>query len=578
MKKYIATLVALIMIFFVFTIVSPVSVFAEEDDGYDFSANVPDDAFDGKYTDFKGNDDSVTRVFDNGSVSTKNKDGSVTAVDYKGNQYSEDKDGNSSVRTTDGYVATEYKDGRQSLTEPNGKTTTFNTDGSFTESFNSLGVSVDYDTNGRCVGVGFTESDERIGTDEGGAYLNGEVIGPNGATMKVTDEGMSLVTPGGTKAEYSYKGFSDSNGGRVETMNVTWANGASVSSTLTTTANRDKNGIFTGNTLFGEGSFTAPTGDQWDYAMEAGYDKDGKPTSLDNNVTQFTSSDGCTLWRDLNTEAWEFRDPATGDKIVVDQNGNLTEYKDGVGNNWNVSYDEDGNVTSADITYPDGAKFVRNPDGSGTFTLPDGTKYESDDKGNLTKDGVPIKNDGQWVQNRRDETKPDDIVGYWQLKETNVTPCEDEIGTDAYASWYYSASELSHSTRVSRPKTDYHGAGSATMFVSCSAPPQIIRSDEDVIMHLSVELSCEGDYLLWSIYGAVGYGKPNDERNGIMYNDPTRFAATEDGAENRVYLDTIGNTPCPEATVHHVFGKGVPKRRRNGNPILFRRRIYTVDL
>ena len=94
------------------------------------------------------------------------------------------------------------------------------------------------------------------------------------------------------------------------------------------------------------------------------------------------------------------------------------------------------------------------------------------------------------------------------------------------------------------------------MSVSCSAPPQIIRPDEDVVMHLSEELSCEGDYQLWTMSGAVGYGKPNDERNGIMYNTPTRFEATEEGAGNKVYLDTIGNTPCPEATVHHAFGKG----------------------
>ncbi|MBQ7131088.1 MAG: zinc ribbon domain-containing protein [Oscillospiraceae bacterium] len=155
-----------------------------------------------------------------------------------------------------------------------------------------------------------------------------------------------------------------------------------------------------------------------------------------------------------------------------------------------------------------------------------------------------------------EDDKPKEENGYWQLKETNVTPREDEIGTDGYASFYYSASELSHTTRVSIPETDYHDAGSATMSVSCSAPPQIIRPDEDVIMHLSVELSCEGYYLLWSMYGDVGCGEPNDERNGIMYNDPIYFAATEEGAKYRVYLDTIGNTPCPEATVHHVFGNG----------------------
>ena len=61
---------------------------------------------------------------------------------------------------------------------------------------------------------------------------------------------------------------------------------------------------------------------------------------------------------------------------------------------------------------------------------------------------------------------------------------------------------------------------------------------------------------MWTMSGAVRYGEPNDERNAIMNNAGIRFEATEESAGNKVYLDTIGNTPCPEATVHHAFGKG----------------------
>ncbi|MBR3144295.1 MAG: VCBS domain-containing protein, partial [Clostridia bacterium] len=77
----------------------------------------------------------------------------------------------------------------------------------------------------------------------------------------------------------------------------------------------------------------------------------------------------------------------------------LTEYKDGK-NDWHVTYDENGNVTSADITYSDGAKMIKNADGTTTFTLPDGTKYESDGNGNITKDGEPLKKDGKWIDNK----------------------------------------------------------------------------------------------------------------------------------------------------------------------------------
>ena len=146
--------------------------------------------------------------------------------------------------------------------------------------------------------------------------------------------------------------------------------------------------------------------------------------------------------------------------------------------------------------------------------------------------------------------------GYWRLNETIITTDEDEIGEDGYASYYYSGTELTHTERVSRPKTNYHGAGSAVLSTSCSAPPQIIYPEDEVIFSLSASVSCEGDYLLWTIHGAVGYGEPNDERNGIMYNDPIRFSPTVKGEENRVYLDTIGNTPNPNAEVKATLGKG----------------------
>jgi hypothetical protein len=41
-----------------------------------------------------------------------------------------------------------------------------------------------------------------------------------------------------------------------------------------------------------------------------------------------------------------------------------------------------------------------------------------------------------------------------------------------------------------------------------------------------------------------------------MYNAGIRFAPSKEGGKNSAYLDTIGNTPCPEVEVYHAFDKG----------------------
>ena len=321
-------------------------------------------------------------MFDNGSVSTKNKDGSVTAVDYKGNQYSEDKDGNSTVRTTDGYIATEYADGRQSLTEPSGKTTTINTDGSFSESF-GVGLTLDYNADGGLTGIGITGSDERIGIDENGNYKSGDIEGPDNSKLTITDDGMKFVNADGTEYDHS-------DTGDKKTATIKWKNGTEEKAETTVEWNGDEK---TENTDY---TITDSNGNRWDSNTNITYDSDGDPKSSNNNVIQWTGADGSAFWMDNNSKAVQYSDK-NGNRMIIDPNGNLTEYKDGK-NSWNVTYDENGNVTSADVTCSDGAKMIQNPDGTAAFTLPDGTKYESDGNGNVFKNGVQIKKDGEWVE------------------------------------------------------------------------------------------------------------------------------------------------------------------------------------
>lgn len=378
MKQAFAILLSFFILFSAAAAASPVSVLAA--DGSEGPVT-PDDAFDGGYTEFKGSDGSVTRVFDNGSVSTKRGDGSVQAVDYKGNQYSEDADGNSTVRTTDGYIATEYKDGKKSLTEPNGKTTTVDRDGSFSESY-GIGLTLDYNADGGLTGIGITGSDERIGTDENGYYRNGEITCPDGSKLTVTDEGMRFVNKEGTV--YDHTDLGDK-----QTTSIEWKDGSRCKQETTVTWN---GGEKTENTDF---SLTDANGEQWNANVNTSFDANGDPKYINNNVVRWTGDDGSTLWMDNNSGAMDFHGK-DGTVMVVDSNGNLTEYKDGK-NAWYVTYDENGNVTSADIAYSDGAKMTKSADGTTVFTLPDGTKYESDADGNVYKDGEQLKKDGKWL-------------------------------------------------------------------------------------------------------------------------------------------------------------------------------------
>jgi|GEM_PF-3897488 len=378
--------------------------------------NVPDDAWDGEYAEFKGKDGSTTIVFDNGSVITTFSDGSREGVDYNGNQHAKSKDGTYSIRGTDGTTATEYTDGRMSVTETNGKTTTFNKDGSFSESY-PIGLTRDYDSEGGLIGIGFTGSKERIGTDEDGYYLNGEITGPNGQHLKITDDSMEFTNTEGTE-------YKRNDSGNTETVSINWKDGSHCESTTTTTWD---NGKKTENTDF---TLTENNGNRWDSNVNVSYDSDGNPAYLNNNVTQVTGSDGSTLWMDNNSKAIEYNGK-DGSRLIVDHNGNLVENKsDEV--NFKATYDENGNLSSADIQWADGARQVQNPDGTGSFTLPDGTQYTTDGGGSVWKDGIKVKENGNWLididaLNAANELKAGaksekvteaDIVGTWQIEAT----------------------------------------------------------------------------------------------------------------------------------------------------------------
>ena len=168
--------------------------------------------------------------------------------------------------------------------------------------------------------------------------------------------------------------------------------------------------------------------------------------------------------------------------------------------------------------------------------------------------------DGSDAKNKEGDTDDSRIPvsgGYWKLKETNIRTAEYEPPYDeGYSSTSYTAEELVHTKRTSVPKTDYHDSGFANQTAICSKAPDIIVPGEKVIMRVQVTDEHGGDSGLVSVYASVSYGKPDDNRTDIEYNRGIKFSPTREDGKNSAYLDTIGNSPCPEAEVYHVFEKG----------------------
>ncbi|MCR5672723.1 MAG: hypothetical protein K6F87_03285 [Lachnospiraceae bacterium] len=148
--------------------------------------------------------------------------------------------------------------------------------------------------------------------------------------------------------------------------------------------------------------------------------------------------------------------------------------------------------------------------------------------------------------------KEQKMTGYWKLKETAVRVDEDQLHSDT--GWDYSASatELSHMYRAHLEATIYHGESTAVFTATCTAPPNIIRMGDKVVMKIALEMDDAADMLVSQSCG-VETGEPNDERNGLKYNVGDRFEATQKGAERKCYMDTCGNPFNPTAEVYYVF-------------------------
>ena len=309
MKKKIILILSFLLMAAVVICSVIMGIAAGEEDG------IPDDAFEGKYVEYRGKDGSVTTVYDNGSVTTVHADGSKEGVDYRGNQYLGKTDGTNVIRTTDGSVATEYSDGRRSLTEPDGKTTTFYKDGHMTEEYKSLGLVVEYNSDLEQTGIGFIGSDERIKYDESGLVGDGTVKGPGGATLTVKDGNVTMKNQEGKTIDATFSPDGDK-------ITITHPDGSKATSEVERIWGEDESG----NTLILEktvGEITYPDGTRYDMNSEVTFDKNRNPIASSNNVSLWTGSDGTKYWTDHNSKAWTYVDPNADEIIRIDKNGNI---------------------------------------------------------------------------------------------------------------------------------------------------------------------------------------------------------------------------------------------------------------
>lgn len=510
MKKRIALFLSLIM---TLSALASIPVFAdaaeksdEIPDTFDLVNNsldlVPDDCFEGDYEEFANKDGSKTCVFKNGSVITEYKDGTQEGFDYKGNHHYLDRDNNATVMIKDGTLCTESADGRKTVTLPGGmRTVVINPDHSSSEISQYTGTVREFDKEGRCTGIGFVGSDERIGTDESGDFKDGEISGPNGASLSIRENGseISLVSPNGTTFDYKETGEADSGEGQTESYTVKKPDGKEISWDVTVKLDRDKEtGESVGKTVEALGGVYYPSGEKVEFEEKMRFDKTGAPYRSANNVAQWTGADGKTLWIDKNSGALRYSDPVSGDKIVVDPAGNLTEFKSGKAE-FQAEFNPDGGLKTAYYKMENGAEITID-NGSGKVVLPSGDVYEVDESGNITKNGEIIRQDGVWATDSSDAGKKNESNDLKDVDAKHWAGTYDAVMTQGGLSsetgksyWIYvQQDETTGQLKVTTPQnsvmTDYdpktHTACGVYAIDGVDYPITVVFSEEKGVRHM----------------------------------------------------------------------------------------------
>ena len=339
---------------------------------------VPENCFEDKYAEYKGKDGSITRVYDNGSVSTKHPDGTFEAFDTWGNHYTTDKDGKETINLTDGNTLVSIGNDSYEWHGQDGSVITPHEDGSVSWE-NQSGIVIDYNEDGERIAIGFEHGDKMNLQDGMFPQGDGELKGPNGASITWHNGSTYLGDD-----RYSFKVIGeDGRGGNAsyDPSNDYRMDKEATREKMLATNGEDKDHVMTSDTKV---EVSSMDGNAWRFTFNNTKDDVASVIFEDSDGNVYTNQ---YLGDGFFKKSYESGDGKENYRISLDGNGLNSSYKDKDGEHTLIktTYDDDGNVV---IVYEDGGRFVINDEtGTSDYTHPDGTTIH------VTTDG-----DDQWVE------------------------------------------------------------------------------------------------------------------------------------------------------------------------------------
>lgn len=457
-------------------------VFGDPLNDRDEDHEVPDDAWEGGYRDFKGKDGSTTRVYDNGGIVTTYRDGTKEGYDYKNNRWTKDKNGNDTVHFSDGYSASSSgDDGSFDLRRPDGDVYHIREDGTYTWT-NTSGVTIDYNEDGERTAIGFIGG-EKLPLENGMfPQGDGSIKGPNGAELNwhngCTQDGDFGYgfdvrgTDGATgKATYTSmldgKVFVDKEAtekarqqtnGKAEAVTTTYTrfvlSGMDGGVQIVTIDNYDRekytiehespegdvftekylgDGMFEKHFISADGSYRSDfavndNGINGSYRDETGEHKVVE-TSVDENGNAVIRWEGGATMT-ATEDGMSKLDLGDGKTITVDPDTGTRTYRDAATGE-RCTVDEDGNVLDFDMKLGGGYRIAGN-DGAGyTITDKDGetttvTRYSDGSMSAVMPDGSTLTKEpgGEWLKDGKELPQEPDLP-----EDKSAIAPDDIVGT-----------------------------------------------------------------------------------------------------------------------------------------------------
>ena len=388
---------------------------------------IPEDSFDGNYSEVKGSDGSVTKVYDNGSVVTTKPDGTKEGVTYSGHRVTEDKDGNQTGYFFDGSTVVYKSDGTSVYTDTEGGKEIFNADGTH-YGVHPTGYNIEYDENDNVKSI-YYDNGQRINLyDKDGNIVTGEqtITGDNGETVTYKfedgdEDGNYLIneisiTSSGNGKEYGFTAKATDDGGfKVDAKNL---DGSSMNFEI----NEDKNtASFTRTNADGSAQLNV---NQKDNQFSMSYKDNEINASIaigtDGGSMSFSSTDGTNI--EVKTD--ENGEPVTASLTNADgsfmkadgnncevktekgsckiENGKITDLKlndDEVFNgSYNFNIDQKGIATGVYVNNDDGTKIMWTHDKDGNLVImTPNDEITVDENGNVFRNGEPVLFDGAQI-------------------------------------------------------------------------------------------------------------------------------------------------------------------------------------